>query len=74
MDKLFAELGRLMVQAEILGVLAIPSQGQIGSVKARIAKALGEGETQESPIVAPSGAKLPPAPKKGDKKDGAPTK
>ena len=37
---LYAQLGMLLVQAEILGTLTIPNKGQIGAVKAQIAKIL----------------------------------
>ena len=47
LEKLYAELGSLMVQAEILGTLIIPSNGKIGEVKARIAQELSK--PQESP-------------------------
>jgi glycerate-2-kinase len=42
LEKLYAELGKLMVQAEILGTLMIPSNGKIGDVKARIAQELAK--------------------------------
>ncbi|MDP2942946.1 MAG: hypothetical protein Q8O36_05555 [Candidatus Omnitrophota bacterium] len=45
LEKLYAELGHLMVQAEILGTLVIPNNGKIGEVKAKIAQELSK--TQE---------------------------
>ncbi len=44
LEKLYAELGSLMVQAEILGTLIIPSNGKIGDVKARIAQELTKSQ------------------------------
>ena len=50
LEKLYAELGNLMVQAEILGTLIIPSNGKIGEVKARIAQELSKPqESQDKP-------------------------
>ena len=50
LEKLYGELGALMVQAEILGTLIIPSNGKIGDVKARIAQELARQQMpQESP-------------------------
>ena len=42
MEKLYAELGMLLVQAEILGTFIIPSQGRIGDVKRQIAEAMNK--------------------------------
>jgi len=54
MEKLYAQLGRYMVQGEILGLIVIPNQGKIGEVKKAIAEALnkptpteGTGSTAE---------------------------
>ena len=44
LEKLYGELGALMVQAEILGTLIIPSNGKIGDVKARIAQELAKSQ------------------------------
>ena len=47
LEKLYAELGALMVQAEILGTLIIPSNGKIGDVKARIAQELAKPQAPQ---------------------------
>ena len=49
LEKLYAELGSLMVQAEILGTLMIPTNGKIGDVKARIAQELAKAQTPQEP-------------------------
>ena len=51
LEKLYAELGKLMVQAEILGTLVIPTQGRIGGIKGRIAKELNNGGMSRTPQV-----------------------
>lgn len=49
LEKLYAELGKLMVQAEILGTLIIPSNGKIGEIKARIAQELTKMQEPQEP-------------------------
>lgn len=49
LEKLYAELGKLMVQAEILGTIMIPSNGKIGDVKARIAQELAKMQEPQEP-------------------------
>ena len=49
LEKLYGELGSLMVQAEILGTLIIPSNGKIGDVKARIAQELAKSQEPQAP-------------------------
>lgn len=49
LEKLYAELGKLMVQAEILGTLMIPTNGKIGDVKARIAQELTKLQEPQEP-------------------------
>lgn len=49
LEKLYTELGKLMVQAEILGTLIIPSNGKIGDVKARIAQELSKLQEPQEP-------------------------
>lgn len=51
---LYAELGRLLVQAEILGTASIPAQGQIGLIKQQIFEQLKttaqKPESQKEPV------------------------
>ena len=47
---LYTELGRLLVQAEILGTVTIPNQGQIGIVKKQISEQLNSASTKKIPV------------------------
>ena len=46
---LYAELGRLLVQAEILGTVTIPNQGQLGAIKKQISEQLNAPKKDEAP-------------------------
>ena len=50
---LYAELGRLLVQAEILGTVTIPNQGQLGAIKKQISEQLNAPAKKEEAPKAP---------------------